>query len=127
MLKLSLTATAAFLFLSATAMAGSQSWNVTEENTSGVKSAQGTWVLNIEGDKLSGDADLQLSNGNPLTYSVQGSVSGGVYTITLENRSDGKKGCVWTGHAPQAGGTQAHGLLGEAACQGSKLIIRTSW
>ncbi len=127
MLKLALTTTVALLACSASAMAESRSWNVTEEGFSGVKSAQGAWALTIDGDKISGSADLQMSNGNPLTYTVKGTSADGVYTISLENRSDDKKGCVWTGKPPKAGGTQAVGLLGDVVCTGSKMIIRANW
>ncbi|MFY9627216.1 MAG: hypothetical protein WAK03_03555 [Methylocystis sp.] len=126
MYKLTLAATVAFLGLSASAMAG-QSWNVTEEGTSGIKGAQGVWAVNVQGDKLSGTADMQLTNGNPLSYKVDGAIKDGVYTVTISDRTDGKKGCVWTGHTPAGGGTQTHGLIGEAQCEGVKLILRAGF
>jgi hypothetical protein len=108
-------------------MAESQTWNITEENSVGIKSAQGKWVLDAEPAKISGKAELELLNGNPLTYTIDGAVKDGVYTVTLSNRSDGKKGCVWTGHQPAGTGTQTHGLIGEAPCEGAKLIIRAGF
>ncbi len=127
MLKLTLATTAILLSLGASAMAESQSWNITEENSVGIKSAQGHWNLNIEPTKISGKAELEAINGNAVTYTVDGTVKDGVYTVTLSNRSDGKKGCVWTGHQPTGTGTQTHGLIGEAPCEGTKLIIRAGF
>ncbi len=75
---------------------------------------------------LSGDASMQMGNGAPLTYKVDGSVEGGVYTIKISDRTDGKKNCVWTGHAPTGAGAQSSGLLGYVECEGAKLIIRAS-
>ncbi len=127
MRKLTLAATLAFLALGASAMAG-QAWNVTEEGTSGIKGAQGVWAVTVDGGKITGSADMQLTNGNPLTYKVDGSVKDGVYTINLVDRTDGKKGCVWTGHVPSAAGAQqTHGLIGEAQCEGTKLILRAGF
>ena len=128
MLKLALSTAIALVAFSAPAMAGKSEWMVTEE-MEGIKGAQGTWALNIDGDKISGDATMMFSNGTPLTYKVEGAVKDGVYTINLVNRSDGKKGCVWTGHAPSstAAGTQTHGLVGYAPCEGAKLVLRASF
>jgi hypothetical protein len=126
-MKKPILAAAAVLFLSGvSAQAATAKWNISEEN-SGVPSAQGTWTFNQEGDKISGAAELQLSNGNPLSYKVEGSSKDGVWTVTLTDRTDGKKGCVWTGHAPTSAGTQTTGLLGYANCDGGvKIIIRAS-
>jgi hypothetical protein len=107
----------------AAAFAGSAAaadWNVTEEGTSGIKTAQGVWNVTLAGDKVSGTATMQLQNGNPLTYKVEGTSAGGVYTIKMNDRTDGKKDCVWTGHAPTSG----HGLIGDAQCEGSKMVLR---
>lgn len=105
------------------ALAGTKVWQVTEETDSGIKGGQGSWKMTTEGDKITGTADLTLDDGTPLTYKVEGTVNNGVYTINLVDRSDGKKGCIWTGHVP-SGGTQLNGLVGWAPCQGGKLIIR---
>ena len=123
--KLALATAAAIAAFSAPAMAASQNWNVTEENAAGVKHGQGTWAVTIDGDKLSGSASLQLDNGNPLTYSLEGTLKDGVYTVKLDKRSDDKKGCVWTGHAQKATAAgMAPGFIGDATCDGAKLIIR---
>lgn len=128
MLKLTLGAAVALLALVVSATAETRSWNVTEESAGGIKSAQGVWTLTIDAEnKISGGADLQLSNGDPLTYKLDGSVKGGVYTVKLVDRSDGKKGCVWTGQPPSSGGTQTTGLVGYASCEGAKLILRASY
>lgn len=119
-------AAAAVLAIGGPASAAGTTWLVTEENIAGVRGAQGSWSVTKDGDKLSGDASMQTDNGKPLTYKVDGSFAGGVYTIKLSDRSDGKKGCVWTGHAPASGGAQSSGLLGYAECEGTKLIIRAS-
>ncbi len=92
----------------------------------GVKGSQGNWAVNIEGNQLSGAAAIQASNGSELTYKLEGVIADGVYTVTMNDRSDGKKSCVWSGHAPAGTGTQKKGLLGYAECHGAKLIIRAS-
>ncbi|HEY8070353.1 MAG TPA: hypothetical protein VIE47_00055 [Methylocystis sp.] len=125
--KLTLATVAALLSLGASAMAETQNWNITEENSVGIKNAQGVWTVNVEGGKISGKAQLDATNGSAVTYKVEGTVKDGIYTVTMSDRSDGKKGCVWTGHAPAAGGQQSHGLIGEAPCEGSKLIIRAGF
>lgn len=127
MLKLALTATVALLAFSASAMAAGKSWNVTEESAVGVKNAQGVWLVTVDGDKITGSAELQLTNGTELTYTVKGTIADGVYTIAMENRSDDKKGCVWTAHAPAAGKVQTSGLIGDASCQGSKMVLRAGF
>ncbi|KAF2990410.1 hypothetical protein OGR47_14665 [Methylocystis sp. MJC1] len=124
--KLAFTAAAAALAISGPASAAGTTWLVTEENVAGVQGAQGSWNVKKDGDKLSGDASMQMGNGAPLTYKVDGSVEGGVYTIKISDRTDGKKNCVWTGHAPTGAGAQSSGLLGYVECEGAKLIIRAS-
>lgn len=126
-IKLALTTVATLVAFSTTAFAASQAWNVTEEAASGIKGAQGTWSVDADGDKISGSATMQLANGNPLGYTLEGSVSGAVYTITLLNRTDGKKGCVWSGHTPP-GAEKSHGLIGEVVCDGNaKFLIRAGF
>ncbi len=126
MLKPVFVTLAVLLALDSPALAASESWLVTEENTAGVKGSQGTWMVTIDGNKLSGTAELQTDTGRQLTYKLQGNKSDGIYTVTLSDRSDGKKGCVWSGHAPAGTGTQTHGLVGYVECEGVKLIIRAS-
>jgi hypothetical protein len=124
--KLTLATAAAIAAFSAPAMAASQNWNVTEENAAGVKHGQGTWAVTIDGEKLNGSASLQLDNGNPLTYSLEGTIKDGVYTVKLDKRSDDKKGCVWTGHARTATAAgKSTGYFGDLVCDGgAKLILR---
>ncbi len=123
--KLALATAVAIAAFSAPAMAASQSWNVTEESAAGIKSAQGTWSLKAEGDKLSGSATLQRDNGDTVAYDVEGAVKDGVYTVKLDKRSDGKKGCVWTGHAQAATAMgKATGYIGDVVCEGAKFVIR---
>ncbi len=114
MRKLTFAAMTTVLALGGPALAANETWLVTEENTSGVKGSQGTWTVNVEGSKLKGSADLQSGNGSSLTYNVEGEAAKGVYTVTMADRSDGKKGCVWSGHAPAGVGDQTHGLVGYA-------------
>ncbi len=121
-----LAAMAMLLGLGGSAWAGSETWLVTEENIGGVKGAQGTWTVNVEGNKVSGVAATQTDKGGKVTYKVEGGIADGVYTITMNDRTDGKKGCVWSGHAPATSSTQAKGLLGYAECKGAKLIIRAA-
>jgi hypothetical protein len=121
------TALAFAALLAASAPAAAATWLVTEENTGGIKGSQGSWTVKAEGGKLSGDAAMQMANGTPFTYKFEGESEGANYTITLSDRPDGKKGCVWKGHPPASGGAQAKGLVGYAECDGGvKLIIRAS-
>ncbi len=120
------TALAAIALVAMSVPASAATWLVTEENTGGIKGAQGSWTVKTEGNKISGDATLQMGNGSPLTYKFTGESEGQNYTVTLTDRSDGKKGCVWKGHPPASGGAQAKGLVGYAECEGAKLILRAS-
>ena len=77
-------------------------------------------------NNVSGKADMQKDNGNTVAYTINGSVKDSLYTVKLADRSDGKKGCVWSGHSPKAGAT--HGLIGEVHCDGSSdFIIRAGF
>lgn len=118
MIKLALTTAAAVVALSAPAFA--ESWNVTEIATSGIKRASGTWTLAAQGDKVTGKADLQLDNGSVLSYKLDGSVAGGVYTVKLVDRTDDKKDCVWTGKPNETGRV----FNGDVACANGKFSIR---
>ncbi len=126
MRKLIFTTVAAMLVLGGSALAANESWLVTEENVAGVKGAQGAWSMRVEGSKVSGSAEMMTDKGAPLTYQVDGSVENGVYTLNITDRSDGKKGCVWSGHVPASSSSQKQGLIGYAECDGAKLIIRAS-
>lgn len=108
------------------ALAAPATWLVTEENVGGIKGAQGSWTVTNEGGKIKGEASMQSDNGNMLTYKVEGTVEGSNYTITMSDRTDGKKNCVWNGHPPSAASSQSRGVLGYAECEGSKLILRVS-
>ncbi len=118
MIKLALTTAVAVVAFSASAFAGS--YSVTEISAVGIKRANGTWTLNAEGDKVSGKAELQLDNGTPVTYKIDGKVEGGVYTLNLTDRTDDKKGCVWTGKANDTGKV----LDGPVVCGSEKFVIR---
>ncbi len=124
--KFAFATAAAIAAFGAPAIAATQNWNVTEENTAGVKHGQGTWAVTIDGEKLNGSASLQLDNGTPLTYSLEGTSKDGVYTVQLDKRSDDKRGCVWTGHARAATAAgHSTGYVGELVCDGGvKLILR---
>lgn len=118
MIKLALTTAAAVVAFSATAYAAS--FSVTEISTSGIKRANGTWTVSTEGDKVSGKAELQLDNGTPVTYKIDGKVEGGVYTLNLNDRTDGRKDCVWTGKTNESGKV----VEGPVACGSEKFVIR---
>jgi hypothetical protein len=118
MIKLALTTAVAVVAFSATAFAAN--YSVTEISPSGIKRANGTWTLNAEGDKVAGKAELQLDNGTVVTYKIDGKVEGGVYTLNLADRTDDKKGCVWTGKANESGKV----LEGPVTCGSEKFVIR---
>ena len=120
-------ATAALICCGPTLALAAEQWLVTEENLGGVKGGQGNWSITREGNKVKGTAEMQADNGSMLTYKVDGEVAAnGHYTITMSDRSDDKKGCVWDGHPPSGAGSQQRGLVGYAECEGVKLIVRAS-
>jgi hypothetical protein len=124
MTKLALPLAAALALVAASPVfAAGKSLLVTEEAESGIKNAQGSWFIEVDGEKLSGDATMQLNNGSPLTYKLKGTIKDGVYTVEMSDRSDGKKGCVWTGKAA-SGPVQSHGFIGKAPCEGVTLVLR---
>ena len=118
--KLFLSLSLSVLLMSSDALA--DTWSVSERLVSGINYASGTWNVVVSGEKISGKADMQQDNGTLLTYSLDGSVSGGVYKVTLVGRDDGKKDCVWTGKV--ADGQESKIIAGEAICEGPKLFIR---
>ncbi len=128
MKKLAFAATtAALLCFSPSLALAAEQWLVTEENLGGVKGGQGTWSITREGNKVKGTAEIQSDNGSMLTYKVEGEeAAGDNYTITISDRSDDKKGCVWKGHPPSGAGSQQRGLVGYAECEGMKMILRAS-
>lgn len=77
--------------------AAADTFYVTEYNSGGVSYAQGSWSFTATGGKLAGKAELQLQNGTPLTYAIEGEAAAGVYTVKMDDRSDNKKSCIWTG------------------------------
>ena len=121
-----LAAMAAWAALGGPAVAAGEIWLVTEENSEGIKGSQGTWTVDVDGDKISGVAAMLADNGSEVSYKVDGAIEGGVYKITMNGRTDGRKGCVWSGHAPAGSGAQTKGLLGYAQCEGARLIVRAS-
>ncbi len=118
MIKLALTTAVAVVAFSASAFAGT--FSVTEISSSGIKRANGTWTVTTDGAKVSGKADLQLDNGSPVTYKLDGKSEGGAYTLNLVDRTDGKKDCVWTGK-PNEKGTVYEGPV---TCGSEKFVIR---
>lgn len=128
MKKLAFAATTAALICCGPTLAlAAEQWLVTEENLGGVRGGQGSWKVTREGAKVKGTAEIQADNGSMMTYNVEGEMAAGSkYTITMSDRSDGKKGCVWNGHPPSSAGNQTQGLVGYAECEGTKMIVRVS-
>ncbi|QGM99610.1 hypothetical protein F7D14_07615 [Methylocystis parvus] len=118
MIKLASTTAVALVALTASAFAAG--YSVTEISAVGIKRANGTWTLSTEGDKVSGKAELQLDNGTPVTYKIDGKVEGGAYTLNLSDRTDGKKDCVWTGKPNESGKV----FEGPVVCGSEKFSIR---
>jgi hypothetical protein len=84
MIKLTLSTFALVVALSTSAFASGQTWNVTEENTAGIKSGQGQWSVTIDGNnKLSGSAILNFDNGKTLTYDLAGAKNEATYTVSM--------------------------------------------
>jgi hypothetical protein len=123
MIKLATAAATLILALSTSAMA--ESYNVTEQSVSGIKTAQGVWNLTSADKKITGTATMQFDNGNPLTYGLEGTedATGGM-TLNLTNRSDSKKNCVWTG--TPVTNAKPGVLRGDAKCDGATPITITT-
>jgi hypothetical protein len=102
--------------------AHADTWSVSERLVSGINYSSGTWNVAVQGDKLSGKADMQVDNGTMLHYSLDGSISGGIYTVKLIDRDDDKKNCIWSGKPADGMGGKV--IQGQAECDGSKLYIR---
>lgn len=120
MIKHALTTAVAVFALGSSAYAAS--WSVTETAASGIKSSSGTWTIATEGDKVTGKGDMQLDNGSLLNYKLEGEVAGGVYTLKLVDRTDGKKNCVWTGKPVESSGGRV--ISGAVACDGGNFSVR---
>ncbi|QGN00106.1 hypothetical protein [Methylocystis parvus] len=118
MIKPAFTTAAAVIAFSASAYAAV--FSVTEISPSGIKRANGTWTVSTEGDKVFGKAELQLDNGTPVTYKIDGKVEGGAYVINLSDRTDGKKDCIWTGKANESGKVYE----GPVVCGSEKFSVR---
>lgn len=129
MFKFTFSLAALLVAVATPAWADSKVWNVTEETVGGVKGPQGHWSLNIDGEnKISGTADMQLGTGAVLTYAIDGSVKDSVYTVNMSKRTDGKSGCVWSGHAPAGENMASHGLIGNVVCDGNaKFTVRAGF
>ena len=97
-------------------------WSVSERLVSGINYSSGTWNVAVQSDKLSGKADMQVDNGTMLHYTLDGSISDGVYTVKLIGRDDDKKNCIWSGKPVDGMGGKV--IQGQAECDGSKLYIR---
>ena len=120
MKKIALATSFAVLLINSSALA--ETWSVSERLVSGINYASGTWNLNMQGDKLTGKAEMQIDNGTMLHFSLDGTVTGGVYSVTLVGRDDDKKNCVWTGKTADGQGGKV--IAGQAECEGTKLYIR---
>lgn len=120
MKNIALATSFAVLLINSSALA--ETWSVSERLVSGINYASGTWNLNMQGDKLTGKAEMQIDNGTMLHYSLDGTVTGGVYSVTIVGRDDDKKNCVWTGKTADGQGGKV--IAGQAECEGTKLYIR---
>ena len=129
MLRIIMRTTAILVAMSTSAFANGQVWNVTEEGKAGVKSSQGTWSVATDANgKVSGKADMQSDRGKVVAYTIDGSLKDSLYTVNLADRTDGKKGCVWSGHTVAHTDLKSHGLIGEVRCaDNSEFIIRAGF
>lgn len=129
MFQMILRTTALLALMTSAAYASNQKWNVTEEGKGGVKSSQGTWSVTVDSSSnVTGKADLQSDKGGIVSYTISGSLKDAVYTINLADRTDGKKGCVWSGRSAAQEGAKSRGLIGEVRCDGDPgFIIRAGF
>jgi hypothetical protein len=106
-----------------TALAASQSWNITEVDPD--NGAQGQWLVNVEsGNKLNGSTNMQFDTGAMLTYKLDGSISNGAISVNLIDRSDGRKDCVFSGNVSLNPDKVSHKILGEVKCADAKFYLR---
>lgn len=127
MMKLAVKTAVVLLLTAAPAAAVTQMWNVSEQSSSGIALGQGTWAVSIDGDKLSGKAEMQYDDGKPYTYSFEGAKSESGYDINLTGRTDKKDGCVWSGRLPSGADPKSLKLIGKVQCaSGGAFIIKSS-
>jgi hypothetical protein len=127
MMKLAVKSAVALVLTVAPAAAVTQTWNVSEQSTSGIALGQGTWAVTIDGDKVSGKAEMQYDDGKPYTYSIEGAKSESGYDVTLSGRSDKKDGCVWSGRLPNGADPKSLKLAGKVQCAtGGAFVIKSS-
>ncbi len=111
------------MFCCAPAFATTQSWNITEVDPD--NGAQGQWLVTVEGGKLTGSTNMQFDTGAPLSYTLDGSITGGALTVNMLDRSDGKKGCVVSGHILTNSDNKSHRIVGETHCSNDeKFLLR---
>jgi hypothetical protein len=111
-LRMHAIARVAFLALlcCAPAFAHSQSWNITEADPD--HRAQGHWLVNIDGNKLNGATNMLFDTGAALYYLLEGSINNGEVKVSLLNRSDGRKDCVFSGNVSLNADNASHRILG---------------
>jgi hypothetical protein len=107
----------------APAFANSQSWNITEVDPD--NGAQGQWLVDVDGgNKLSGSTNMQFDTGAVLSYALEGSINNGAVMVNMLDRSDGKKGCVFSGNIYLNADNASHRILGEVQCKDGKFLLR---
>jgi hypothetical protein len=127
MIKLALKTAVVLVLTAAPAAAVTQMWNVSEQSTSGINLGQGTWAVTVDGDKLTGKAEMQYDDGKPFTYSFEGAKSEGGYNVNITERSDKKDGCVWSGRLPAGADPKSLKLIGKVQCTaGGAFVIKSS-
>lgn len=124
MLRLTLNAAMLLCALVTPAFAEGQSWNVTEV-TESVGGPEGQWHLTANGDKISGSAKMQTGKGEDFVYKLDGVMKGSEFTITMSDRTDGKKGCVATGQSTLNDDQKSHRVIAKVHCDGDvKFYVR---
>jgi hypothetical protein len=127
MVKRMMFATLLLLAGGASALADpGQRWNITEVAADG---AQGQWYVTIDANnKVTGTTNMQMDTGAMLSYTLAGTADKSSYNITLADRSDGKKNCVFVGNSYLNTDNVSHKILGEVHCDGEeKFFIRGGW
>jgi hypothetical protein len=81
-----------------------------------------------ENNNVSGKASMQTYRGNIVSYTLIGSLKDTLYTLNIADRSDGKKGCVWSGRSVAHTDEKSHGLIGEVRCaDNNDFVIRAGF
>lgn len=94
-----------------TAAAADVSWTVTEGAGGATR---GVWHLRMQGNRVSGSAEMVTANGRKLTYQLNGEMQSGEFKLQRGNPSDGTP-CAYRGKPDATGRLTGAALCGTGA------------